>query len=197
VSNARPKVSDLGAAEEQLARLVTLYRNAFGFEFRPEDVHIPDHPPEWNRLIVAHNEELKLNRIVQGLKKSMDVWTYEKDLDSAVTRASYLKRSVGLYGVWVRERQEADEELANRSALDLERDSVNILTAEERLLYEAIYHGETGNHLDQKNWTLTGSRDSVGGAVDVGWYSEDRWVRVCWTILEIRDGPLRAREAVS
>ena len=187
----------LGTAEEQIVRLQPLYRELFGFEFNSADVRVPEAPPGFNRIIVA-SDKLRLNRIVAGLRKRMKVWLQTEDLDAVVERAPYIKRLKGTYAVWVRENREADEDTRGRSAKDLEREGVNCLTLEERLLYEAIYFSETGKHLDVSNWTLcAGSRYRDGNVPSVNWSAEYGKVYVCWWSAGDRRGSLGARLAVS
>lgn len=187
----------LGTAEEQLARMAKLYQELFGFTFDPAEIRVPKAPAGFNRLIVA-SDELQPNRIVAGLRKKMGFETYGGDLGRETLRAAYIKRHKGTYAVWVRESQEADEDTKGRSANDLEREAVNCLTLEERLLYGGIYFVETGTHLDQKSWTrCAGSRYRFGSVPCVFWYAERGEVNVDWWNPYARDECVRARVAVS
>ena len=96
----------------------------------------------------------------------------------------------------MRDRQEADEELKNKSANDLKSDGTNCVTLEERLLLEMMYFRETGKHLDIQNITLcAGSRRPRGGVPRVSWYSVG--VGVDWCGPGHAYGGLRARAVVS
>ncbi len=92
--------------------------------------------------------------------------------------------------------QEADEDLKNMSANDLDREGVIGITLRERLLYELGYFEKTGQYLDEKTITLcAGSRYSDGyvpgvdrssGKIFIYWYFPDR-----------RNDNLRSRREVS
>lgn len=190
-------IAKVGTTEEQLSNWVRLYREVFSIELDGAEVKIPEQRQGFNRLIVVANG-LTLNQIVEGLRKKMKAWLYTEDLDRDVIQAPYIKRPPAPYAVWVRESKEADEELKNRSALDLERDQVNTLTLPERLLYELVFHDETGEHLDHENWTLcAGSRDRGGRVPCVGWRPADGEVGVSWADSGNRGAGIRARLAVA
>ena len=104
------------------------------------------------------------------------------------------------YAIWVRERVEADEELANLSADDLVAKKAKMkfadITPLERMLYELKFFMETGKHLDIQNVTLcSGSRDS-GGHVPRAYWRGSRF-EVDWDYLDSRDSSLRSREVVT
>lgn len=190
--------------EAQVSAWEKLYRE-FDIELDRSSIQFPMLPAGradrggFNRLIIVHESLVgHSNRIVEILRTRMKVWTYVDDLDKEVVQAGYIKRPKGTYAVWVRENQEADKDLKNKSAQDLEEQAVNCLTLEERLLYELVYFMETGKHLDIKNWTLcAGSRGRDGGVPGVSWGADDGRLYVGWYALRGRDGNLRARAAVS
>lgn len=92
--------------------------------------------------------------------------------------------------------READEDLKNKSANDLEKEGIPGITLRERLLYELAYFNKTGQHLDVKNVTLcAGSRDSGGRVPRVRWGSDELYVR--WYAPGSRGDDLRSRRAVS
>ena len=93
---------------------------------------------------------------------------------------------------------EADEEHANKSAKQLEKENIPGITLRERLLLELQYFCVTGGHLDIKNYTLcSGSRFSDGGVPLVHWSSASGKLGVHWGSVEHYGGPFRAREVVS
>ena len=71
---------------------------------------------------------------------------------------------------WFRDRQEADEELAGKSASDLEAALIPGMALPERLNYELVYLEETGQHLDQKNATLVAGSRYPDGACRRRWH---------------------------
>ena len=104
------------------------------------------------------------------------------------------------YAIWVRERVEADEELANLSADDLVAKKAKMkfadITPLERMLYELKFFMETGKHLDIQNVTLcSGSRDSDGSVPCACW--RDSGFRVDWDYRGDRLSSLRSREVVT
>lgn len=135
----------------------------------------------------------KTSEILAEMKSKFDVWCWYDDaqLDKdfpppTEIRTRYFKKTV-----------EADPEMANKSASDLEKEGVKGITLRERLLMEIQYFDETGGHLDIDNWTLCiDSRYSGGGVPDVDWYSDYRGVGVSWARVDSQDSSLRTRVAV-
>jgi hypothetical protein len=93
---------------------------------------------------------------------------------------------------------EADEDLRNMSADDLEKKGIKGITLRERLILELQYFNETGKHLDINNWTLcSGSRDSGGFIPYVYWYSSYGRLYVRWCGSDDSGDVLRSRAGVS
>ena len=82
----------------------------------------------------------------------------------------------GPYAIRVRDRVEADEELKNRSARDLQQQGILGITIEEREIFELKYFTETGQHLDIVNWTLSDQIIRCQVRVGVAYGSEVREV---------------------
>jgi len=119
-------------------------------------------------------------------------WTND-DLDALVTSD---RTSNQAYSVQVRNRVEADEELKNLSANQLQKQGIKGITLLERLVLELDYFKETGQYLDVINTTLcSGSRSSDGDVPRVGW--RDGGLGVSWCGPDRSDGSLRAREVDS
>jgi len=136
--------------------------------------------------------ELKTSEILQKCKDKFPVWSYlddnrlDKDfpLPKKIT-TRYFKKNI-----------EADEELKNKSAEDLEKEYIEGITLRERLLLELQYFEETGKHLDIKNITIcSGSRDLDGYVPYVFWY--DVKLQVSWSNPSYRNAGLRSREVVT
>ncbi len=120
-------------------------------------------------------------------------WRYEDDLN---TVRDVVKRVDGTYVVWVKANVEADSDLANVSAGEIEKRGLDTLTLRERLILELKYFDETKQHLDISNCTLcAGSRYADGGVPCVSW--DDGGLRVDWYEVDYSDPSLRARAAVS
>jgi len=140
---------------------------------------------------------LTASRLFAECKKRFPCYSYVgDDLDKFVSenertadKASYIIR--------VRDRAEADEELANLAANQIKKQKLTTMTLAERLLLELWYFWRTGGkHLDIKNITLcAGSRNSGGDVPRVLWV--DGRLRVHWDYPDGANGSLRARSAVS
>jgi len=136
--------------------------------------------------------EKKTSEIIEEMRTKFDVYCYlnESQLDKdfpapkeVTTR--YFKKTV-----------EADEELRNKLADDLEKEGIQGITLRERLIMELQYFEETGKHLDIDNFTLCAvSRYSDGRVPLVGWDTDDRGVCVGWDNSDNRGGYLRSRVA--
>ncbi|MDP3999658.1 MAG: hypothetical protein Q8P76_03655 [bacterium] len=171
----------------------TLYRQEFGIELDISKIQPPKRVPGIDWLIVVA-KGLTLNQIVQVLRKHMSVWTCTNNLNSITS----VRNTGETYAIWVRDRQEADEELKNKSANDLAKEQINGIALEERLLLELKYFLETNKHLDEKNWTLcAGSRYPDGSVPCVDWGPIGRWLGVGWYGPGSASGDLRARAVVS
>lgn len=154
---------------------------------------MPSHQPGFDRLIVVARG-LTLEQVFETCQKNFPCWKYVDDLDKAVTRND--RNPDQAYAIWVRDRQEADEELKNLSADQLKAQGIAGITLLERLLYELKHWDETREHLDIQNITLcSGSRDAVGVVPDAHWYGGE--FKVSWCRLGSAYDFLRSRSAVS
>ncbi|KKP98189.1 MAG: hypothetical protein US25_C0006G0002 [Candidatus Moranbacteria bacterium GW2011_GWE1_36_7] len=170
------------------------YRKTFGGFCDYSNVRIPEKPEgEWRLLII---EDLSLEQLYAKCKELFPCWRWTNDdLDKKVTWNERNAKD-GVRAIWVKDVQEADENLKNLSADDIQEKGVKTETLAERLIHELKFFNETGNHLDIKNVTLcAGSRRSDGlvprvvfdgDRMDVDWYRSDG-----------ASGGLRSREVVS
>ena len=133
----------------------------------------------------------------QGM--GIKTWKYtDASLDIAVPAKNNVRNPDKQYLLFCRDRQEADQELANTSANQIKEQQILTLTLAERLRLGRWFFWKTGQHLDIENWTLcSGSRDSGGGVPCVCWRGGSRGVGVGWYGPDGRDGDLRSRQAVS
>jgi hypothetical protein len=178
-------------SHEQVADWVRMYREVFGIEVDTAELKIPKQKKGFDRLIVVA-PGLMPNQIYEAMGKIMPVWRYKENLNDITSE----RKTDKLYAIWVREREEADEELKNLSAGDLKKKSVAGITFEERGLYEIIYFRETGKHLDIYNWTLcSGSRYPDGSVPSMLWFNGR--VGMHWSLSDDREGILRSRVVVS
>jgi len=107
----------------------------------------------------------KTSALMDTMRSKFKVWSWydDKQLDKdfpvpkkATTR--YFAKTV-----------EADEDLKNKSAEQLEEEGIECITLRERLMAEIQYFDETGQNLDVNNITLcAGSRYAGGDVPGVG-----------------------------
>ena len=158
---------------------------------------IPKKQEEFDRLVVVAK-----GITPQGgydlCSKLFTCWKYtDESLDEIIIHEDRVAKD-GPYAVWVRDRVEADEELADKSFNDLAKMKIPGITLTEREILEARYFQETGKHLDVSNWTLcSGSRDSDGYVPDAYWHGLCRKFNVHWAIPADAFGRLRSRQVVS
>lgn len=182
--------------DSQLISWCVLIKDLFGIKINTSSLKIPEPQPGFDRLIVVP-KGITLNQIIVACRERFgDVYCCYDDLDRTVVQND--RTNSQTYAIWVRERIEADEELKNLSANQLQKQNVPGITLMERLLQELKYFSETKKHLDLKNITLcAGSRYSDGSVPGVGWSVDGRGLAVDWYGPDGRYGGLRARAAVS
>jgi len=168
------------------------YTKRFSHSVDLSGMHVPPKPGYSCRGIVII-PGVTNNIVFDACTKAFKSWRYTDDLN---TVTDVVKRPDGPYVVWVRDVVEADEEMKNKSAEDIEKTGTNTLTLKERMVLELKYFDETGKHLDIENWTLcSGSRYSGGGVPGALWRGGE--FGVGWCFPDDRDSYLRARVAVS
>lgn len=183
-----------------LARWVKTYEKYFGKTPDFSNLVVPAKPENVGpmRLIVVAREIVDwtgghpLQGTMNALKRIFATWQYIDDLDVAIPQSDRDPRT-GSYALWVRDVREADAENANLSANDLaRRGGQGSITVLERMLLEADYFEERGEHMDQENWTLcAGSRNRDGGVPYGSW--SDPQFRVDWYNASNRNPNLRSR----
>lgn len=131
------------------------------------DARIPEHQDGFDWLVIVR-KGLWPNEAYERLGKlKIPIGRYMDDLNGIMSIREPFERS---YGVWLKKRQEADDEFRNKSFNELWR-TVNGITVTERLVAERDWFKETaGGHLDETSWTLcTGSRSPDGDVPFVDW----------------------------
>ena len=155
-------------------------------------LHVPP-KPDYPCFAVVIIPGVTNNVVFDACTKAFKTWRYQNDLN---TITDVVKRPDGPYVVWVRDTVEADPDMANKSAEDIEKAGINTMTLKERMMLELKYFDETGKHLDIENWTLcTGSRDSDGNVPIASWSGGK--FSVNWYYAGYSCSSVRAREAVS
>lgn len=169
------------------------YARILGIEVDFSEVQIPEHKPEFDRvLIIAHG--LLISRALEACE--FPHWCYWDDPDSAITVDERSAVNSPPYAIRVRDCVEADDDLKGLSAENIEERGIKTQTVLERVLHELKFFDETKQHLDIKNITLcAGSRGSDGFVPDVYWFSGKLFLS--WSHPQIVDPNLRARAVVS
>ena len=146
-----------------------------------------------NLRTIVDDGKQKTSEIIAEMRKLFKVWIYdEKNVDKEFPAPEYPTSRK------FRNIQEADPDMANKSANDLEKESIKGITLRERLLFELAYFKETDEHLDVENLTLcSGSRYSDGRVPGVRWDARDGRVGVGWYDADYRYSYMRGRVAVS
>lgn len=169
------------------------YRKYFRLSVDFSAVQIPEDKEDFSRVLFIQ-EGLTIGQVIKGMMKHFPVWTYTEDLDQDLTEND--RNTKTSYAIRVRDRVEADQELQNLSAKDLQKQEIKTLTLLERLVYELKYYSETNEHLDVDNITLcAGSRDRYGFVSHVDWRGDG--LNVDYAGPSSAHGDLRARQSVS
>ena len=187
--------SDTNPYADLIADWQAFYHDlSLGINWDLSGASIPDDPGGFGRIIIMAKGIIPQSGY-DLCAKNFPCWKYtDDDLDKIVTSERTAKN--GPYAIRVRDRVEADEELKNRSARDLQQQGILGITIEEREIFELKYFTETGQHLDIVNWTLcAGSRASVG-FVPRASCNSGRF-QVHWSLPSNAHGILRSRQAVS
>ena len=169
------------------------YRDLFGLNLDFSELAVPPRRQGFDHLIVVARG-MTPQQLYDKCSELFRCWKWtDKNLDKIVQSDRTAEH--GHYAVWLRDRQEADEELKNLSADQLKQKGIPGIALEERELYELKFFKETGDHLDKKVWTLcSGSRYSGGGVPSADWSGG---FRVRWSYSDDASGGLRSRAAVS
>lgn len=174
------------------------YKDNFNLTMDFSDVRIPKCPgPGWRLIIIAMGigPELALQVSKQIFGKA---WKYyDAPLDDVITRNERSNKD-GIYAIWVRDGQEADEVHRNKSANQIEAEKLLTETGLERLVHGLKYFRETEKHLDVKTITLCSGSRYIGGLVPrVRWHGHYDGLDVYGCSPGHANDNLRAREVVS
>lgn len=165
-----------------------------GIEIDFSSFQIPKKPEgDWWLVIVAPG--VTYNKVIQNMCKKFKVrFCADNDLDLRTEQRRAVNKP---YAVWVKANVEADPELGNKSADDLE--AMPVINLLERLLLEIYFFSfvSNGNHLDDiTSITLcAGSRGCTGGVPGVD--CTDDIVAISWYRPNRADVNLRSRRVVS
>ena len=178
--------------QSQLRDWQSFYLKFFNLNKDFTNLRIPEEKEGLNFLLILA-QGLTPSQIYKVMTEHFQCWKY---IDNLNTITSDRTSQNGDYAIWLRNSQEADEDLKNLSANDLKAKNIQGITLEERLIMELFYWWKTAKHLDGRNWTLcSGSRGPDGSVPCVYWHGAR--VRVDWSHPGYRLEGRRCRLVVS
>ena len=180
-----------------LANWGDFYQKFFGIDLDVTAIRIPEKVDGFDRLIVVA-KGIRLNQVWNAHEeREIRTWKWwSGSLEKAMQESERgpVKES---YAFWVRDVQEADEEMKNLSA-QMIADSPKKIDTEtllERLVHGLKFWDEIEKQLDVNNITLCASSRYADGAVpEVYWRDDNVLVRGYYP--SYRNPYLRARQAV-
>lgn len=180
--------------QDMLADWANFYKEVFGLNLDFSGVVIPERRHGFDRLLIIA-EGMTPQRLFDKCKELFPSWKYtDSDLNEVIKSDRTAEN--GYYAVWVRDRDEADEENKNLSADQLKERGTTEITLEERMVYELKFFKETNSHLDKKNLTVCCGSRGAGGLVPRADWSDDGF-GVHWFCSASHSSALRSRSAVS
>ena len=149
--------------------------------------------PGYRPLIIPRHERITAQRLYDICCERFTCWKYtNSSLDNVVVMNTRDPRK-GSYVAWFRDRVEADEELSNHSAIELEKNKIPGITLLEREVLEYDYFTRTNGHLDIDNMTsCSGSRYLCGDLPRVRWDGERFFIH--WFFTDRASPILRSRQ---
>ncbi len=182
--------------DDQVERSRSLYKSLYRMNPDFSNLYIPERVVGFDRLVIIV-KGLNFKKWIETSRTIHEVFLYDENLDGSVTVNDRTPKDRS-YGVWIRDRQEADKELKGKSAERLVAEETKTNTLLERLVAGTDYLFDKKCHMDIENVTLcSGSRGSDGGVPSVGWDADKREVKVDWYNPSNSDSDLRARAVVS
>ncbi len=180
-----------------LANWRDFYKKIFDIDLDVSTIRIPEKVNGFDRLIVIA-KGIRLNQ-VWNMHEELEIptwkwWSGSLEKAMQATERGTVKSS---YAFWVRDGQEADEEMKNLSAdmIAGSEKKIDTETLLERLVHGLKFWDETKKHLDVNNITLCASSRCADGLVSGVRLGGGR-VRVSWCSPSFRAPRLRARQAV-
>jgi hypothetical protein len=160
-----PEVFDMSAA---IMDWQTFYRRFFDMDVDFSGVRIPERQPGFGYLIIIA-KGLTPNMAYRACERNFKCWRYAENLNLQITHNDRVPHDH--YAIWVRARREADEELQDLSAYQIEESRIDTETLTERLIHELKFWDKTRRHLDVGRiiCLCSGSRIRYGLVPDVCW----------------------------
>ncbi len=174
------------------------YQKYFGIDLDTTSIRIPEKVNGFDRLVVIA-KGVRLNQ-VWNIYKDREIPTWQwwsGSLENAMQESERgsVKRS---YAFWVRDSQEADDEMKNISAEMIANgeEKIDVENLLERLVHGLKFWDETKKHLDVNNITLCASSRYADGLVPFVGRLDGSRVFVGGYDPSYRYSCLRARQAV-
>ena len=184
------------AYSNQIEKKLKYFRNRWGFAYGDEEfggLYVPCPSGYCKTLLIMPQDLTGPEDIFRkwGAEKKFDVAKYtDKSLNDFVPND---RRRLGHYALLHSGRQEADEELKNRSWEQNRVDRKETMRLSEVLLWEDELYTEKKEHIDPDTATQTGSLDADGHVPRVHWDRDDRELYVHWYDRQHAAPGLRAR----
>lgn len=162
------------------------YKKYFGIMADFSTARIPAKVAGFDRLIVIV-EGISINQVYETGKKNFSSWKWCSDDIESNVRPEERGLVKLAYAIWVRNGQEADDDLKNMPAEMIDEQKIDTENLLERLIHGFKYWSETKTHLDIETVTLcASSRYSDGGVPYV--------LRRDWGGVSVRRSDVRSQD---
>ncbi|MFH1308641.1 MAG: hypothetical protein ABIH51_01355 [Patescibacteria group bacterium] len=174
------------------------YKDIFNLQVDFSEEPIPEADDVFFWLICIP-ENFSTEQVFSGVKQQFKTWKHtDESLDNVLDLSFGRDAKKESYIIRVKPNWEADEDLKNISANQIQTEDINTITLKECILLHRFIYWKHKKHLDIENVTLcSGSRYSVGDVPDVCWSSGYDRFRVSYFPPDSASPGLRARRAVS
>jgi len=179
----------------QLLKWGKFYRDWFQMELDLETfLPLVPKPKKGFGTLIVIPQSITIDDVWAESSKKYSCWKiFNKSLQQVITSN---ERNCGAYVLRTRGRDDADAELNNKSALDLQDAKIQTETYLEYLIQHGFIWATTGRHIDVKTITLCSGSRSAGGSVPSGSWFDDKLHVFKYSSVFAHDN-LRAREVVS
>lgn len=178
------------------------YRDIHGFDLNGEDLVLPPIEQAMGAGVVMA-QSVTIERDLAAIKKitkSDQLYRYtSNNIDETVQRDKEARRPAGFYVFWTSPAVESTDQapqLAKKSYSDIvEMDILpQVMTFAEYARFFCWFLWTTGEPLDRKSWTLTGSLVAGGFVLGGGW--DGGGFDVCWCSRDDASAYVRFRQVV-
>ncbi|MFA6428781.1 MAG: hypothetical protein WCW02_04565 [Candidatus Buchananbacteria bacterium] len=152
---------ELKELKEKLAKIdwQEFYQEVFGLKCDFSKVVIPEKREGFDRLIIMAQGLTNKKLFAKTKKLCYPAWESISYIDGFISD----RTTATPYAFWVRNHQEADEELKGLSVKQVKERKIATETLNERLLHGLKYFKETGQHLDIRGYTVCSGSSLLEG----------------------------------